>query len=484
MTAPRVAICVPIYDTLEPDFWTSLNRLWKPRSGSPYYPEGGTSRLLERRGMTIEEARRTLVAECLATPDVTHALFADADMTFAEHSLQRLLSHEKPIVGGLCHNRRTPYQPILGKKHADADRGYGWVYHYPPDTLYEVDITGAAFLLIQIDVFREIEKKFGEHTSFQLIRGKSEDFSFCERARACGYSILVDTGLEIGHIGKVVIDAAFAKRNRPFEHESWIPDPGVPVGKPVASIIIPTYNQNPRWLKAAVLSASHQTVPVEVIVIDDGSNPPVPRDGWPENVRIVRHARGSRLSYPSIALGEEIPPANWGIAHALNSGIEEMTTDWFAWLSSDDLLDPRKIEMQLHATKQAGCKASFHRYQVIGETHEEWAKIAQVPVWGTIEAQQRILAAGCAINGSTVLIHRSVFGDTGPFDPEFRYGQDWEMWCRIGQKHFWFCLDEILGTRREVTSNLTQTIAVLPEKQAIRDREDALIRERYTPKEK
>jgi hypothetical protein len=32
----------------------------------------------------------------------------------------------------------------------------------------------------------------------------SEDYSFCERARRCGYKIWADTTIRLGHIGKYV----------------------------------------------------------------------------------------------------------------------------------------------------------------------------------------------------------------------------------------------------------------------------------------
>jgi hypothetical protein len=452
---PFVAICVPIYDTLEPDFWTSLNRLWKPSSHSAGF-SGGKTVLCEKRGMTVEQARRMLTSEVLANyPDVTHLLWVDADMVFPPHALQRLLEAKAPIVGGLCHNRRNPWQPILGRKHGDPDRGYGWVYHYPPDALFPVDVTGAGFLLVERRVFERVSE-LGPECWWEPRSGLSEDFSFIQRAKECGFPALVDTGLEIGHIGKVVVDSDFARKNRPYEHEAWTPDPGQAMGFPEASIIIPTYNTKPRWLRAAILSASHQTVSVEVIVVDDGSDTPVPTTGWPSNVHVYKHDK------------------NEGISAALNTGIRHMNTEWFAWLSADDLFDPRKIEQQLSATKQSGCKASFTRYQVIETGPGDWARIAQLPYWRTMAEQRATLLLGCPINGSTVLIHDSVFDDVGCFDTSYRYGQDWEMWCRIGQEYFWYCLEEILSTRRE-TENLTSAIEKDAGLRAIRDAEDQRI---------
>lgn len=466
-----VAICVPIYDNPKTRFWRAYAMLQKPSSGSAAFNHRGATRCLDTHGYTIVEARNLLTDNALRSgkpnapldPQVTHVLFIDDDMEFPPDALKRLLDHDVPIVGGLCHSRRPPYHPILGRKHPEGRIGYGWCYHYPPNSLFEVDVTGGAFLLIKREVFERISDDCGPGVWWSQQNGRSEDFSFCERARAAGFKILVDTGLEIGHVAELVITSEVAKKLRTYHWDSWIPDPGVHPGSPIASIVIPTYNQKPKWLRAAILSASHQTVPVEVIVVDDGSDTPVPTEDWPENVRIYRL------------------PRNRGISAALNTGIKAMTTRWFSWLSSDDLIDPRKIELQLEALHQSGGRASFHRWQAITE-EGGFSTIADLPGWKTIDEQQRTLAQVCAINGSTVMIERTVFEDVGLFDEDFRYGQDYEMWCRIGSKFFWYPLEEILGTRREVPSNLTSTIAnAAPDdpRKLRRDAEDASIRARY-----
>ena len=48
-----------------------------------------------------------------------------------------------------------------------------------------------------------------------------EDVSFCQRARAVGYDIKVDTTLDIGHVGEVIVNADFARRNRDLYPFAW-----------------------------------------------------------------------------------------------------------------------------------------------------------------------------------------------------------------------------------------------------------------------
>ncbi len=485
-----LALCTPHYDRPHSRYVECVNLLWKP-SNAPgaRIPGLGTHRFTTV-GKPVAIARNMMTGDALAAePKVTHLLWIDDDMEFPEHALYNLLAYDVPIVGGLCHSRHFPYHPLLGKKHHD-DRGYGFCYHYPPNSLFEVDVTGGAFLLVKREVFEKMNEAgyYGKWWSERNER--SEDFSFCELAKSLGYKIYVDTGLEIGHATEIMMTSETSKKLRPpFEWEAWMPDPGVQPGEPLATIVIPTYNQNPRWLKAAVLSAARQTKPVEVIVVDDGSDIPVRFDGWPENVTVLRHfIDGSDIGVADEEIAAipdcaaRVRPYNRGVSAALNTGIKYMRTKWFCWLSSDDILDPRKVHMQLAALLQSGGKMSFHRYQQTGGEGIGFSKYAEVERWRNMEEQRKILSQYCAINGSTVMIHKDVLDDLGLFDVNYKYGQDYEAWCRYGQKYYWYFLDEILGTRRELDTNLTSTINRSPandERRMRRDAEDLSIRARY-----
>lgn len=484
---PIVAICIPVYDHPKTCFWRSLNRLWKPSSASIQFERRGGTHTLDVQGFLVEQARRILTAQALeAEPKVDYILFVDDDMEFPPHALKQLLDHNLPIVGGLCHSRRPPFHPILCKKHHEEERGYGFCYHYPPNSLFEVDVTGGAFVLIKREVFEEISEKFGAGKWWDPRNGRSEDFSFFERAQECGYKVFVDTGLEIGHLTELILYSENAKKLRTYQWEPWNPDPGVQKGsegKLCASIIIPAYNQKPKYLKSAIQSASHQTVPVEVIVVDDGSDTPIPFEGWPENVRVLRHVKDpiGGATVATAVKNNHLPSQNRGISAALNTGIKDMKTDWFCWLSSDDILDPRKVQLQLAQLKQADGKLGFHRFQVIDPLDPGFARVADLISWTSMDQQQKVLAQVCAINGSTVMIHKSVFENIGLFDTEFKYGQDYEFWCRAAQRYFWYPLDEILGTRRE-RGNLTEQIETSAKddpRRLQRDAEDSAIRARY-----
>ena len=96
------------------------------------------------------------------------------------------------------------------------------------------------------------------------------------------------------------------------------------------SVVIPVYNRA-AWLERAVASILCQTLPpLEVIVVDDGST-----DGTGEVCRRLE-ARGIRVLLQS----------NQGVSAARNAGARAAEGAFIAFLDSDDLAHPSRLELQ------------------------------------------------------------------------------------------------------------------------------------------
>jgi len=121
--------------------------------------------------------------------------------------------------------------------------------------------------------------------------------------------------------------------------------------RPFISVVIPTFNRA-QELKAALESVWVQTYPeFEVIVVDDGST-----DGTDELLqhfisRLDGHGKTIRYFFQ----------ANQGQSIARNTGIAEARGEWIAFLDSDDIWLPEKLEWQVRAVEQftGQCGACF-----------------------------------------------------------------------------------------------------------------------------
>lgn len=195
---PFVAICTPVLDHIELPTQRCLDAL--------RFPLGWKGAKLGSHGIETDEARKMLTEQALRISDegdkVTHLMWIDADMTFKSDSLIRLIAHDQDIVGGLCFEKRAPYNPVIFKKGKP-------ILDYPDDEVIEVDSTGAAFVLVKRHVFEQMQEGSWWHKQ----SGQSEDQEFFKRCRGRGHKVRIDTGCKVGHFGKVIINEEFAKRN-------------------------------------------------------------------------------------------------------------------------------------------------------------------------------------------------------------------------------------------------------------------------------
>jgi glycosyltransferase involved in cell wall biosynthesis len=106
---------------------------------------------------------------------------------------------------------------------------------------------------------------------------------------------------------------------------------------PLVSILIPAYNAE-RWLLASVESALAQTWrSVELLIVDDGSQDgtlPLARRLASENVKVLTQR-------------------NAGAGAARNRALRDAQGEYIQYLDADDILEPRKIEAQIHRLADA-----------------------------------------------------------------------------------------------------------------------------------
>ena len=104
---------------------------------------------------------------------------------------------------------------------------------------------------------------------------------------------------------------------------------------PEVSVVIPTYNRS-HLLQLTLQSVEEQTFKdLEIIVVDDGS-----KDNSREVIRQLQK-HDNRIVY--------IYQVNQGASAARNTGIRNSHGKYIAFLDSDDLWKPAKIEKQLIA---------------------------------------------------------------------------------------------------------------------------------------
>lgn len=181
----------------------------------------------------------------------------------------------------------------------------------------------------------------------------------------------------------------------------------------LVSVIVPTFNRR-NFLQKAVESVLAQTFPdFELLIVDDGSTD--------STERYCAGLLDARIRY--------FRQENRGVSAARNHGIREARSDWIAFLDSDDLWQPQKLEAQLDAV------GASPQHQV-AYTDEIWIrrgrrvnpKKKHDKYGGWI--YERCLPL-CIISPSSALLSRKVLKRCGLFDTRFPVCEDYDLWLRV-----------------------------------------------------
>ncbi len=191
--------------------------------------------------------------------------------------------------------------------------------------------------------------------------------------------------------------------------------------KELVSIVIPFYNC--QYIARAVESAQRQSYPyVEIIVVDDGST--MYTEQLAPYMNSIRYIRKN----------------NGGTASALNEGIKQARGTYFAWLSSDDEIQPSKVRAQLAFMQRRGNLISFTNFNQI-DSQGRMIGASLNRKYTDQLTFYRDLKDFCPVNGSTVMAHMKVMRSIGPFNEKLKNTQDYEMWLRIALQYEFGFLD-------------------------------------------
>jgi hypothetical protein len=196
----------------------------------------------------IVSARNTMASMAWRTPEATHLLFVDDDMSFEPDAVVDLLRANKPVIGAICPKRsidlkRVYEAGLAGRSFTDAlSSGLTFVtQHLKQDSLkvdgglIQVGGIGMGVTLIRKDALTTmVERKvvttylanhgekpddFGNteiHGFFDQIYDEeqksmlSEDLSFCHRwTKQCGGEVWATVDRKIGHIGMHIYAGAY-----------------------------------------------------------------------------------------------------------------------------------------------------------------------------------------------------------------------------------------------------------------------------------
>ncbi|MEU8773337.1 glycosyltransferase family 2 protein [Streptomyces sp. NPDC048606] len=188
---------------------------------------------------------------------------------------------------------------------------------------------------------------------------------------------------------------------------------------PLVSVVMPVYNAA-ATLGPAVRSVLAQThTDVELLITDDGST-----DGSMDLLREFA-GRDERVL-------PEAAARQGGAARARNLAIERARGDYVAFLDSDDMWLPTKLEKQIAFAATAGTPLTFTSYYKMDALYEgeaaDFVPNGRV-VWAPERVDYRAMLVQDHIGALTAMYDRRVVGTR--LMPDMPKRQDYALWLSI-----------------------------------------------------
>lgn len=204
----KILIAVPCMDMLPAQFAHSLATL------TSYGIEDTQISVWFNLGSLIYSSRDQIAKKALLD-EADLIMWFDSDMVFNPDTLQRMLKlidEGNDMVTGVYYRRTPPFSPVVFETMEMNEEGTGfeWTeFDEIPDGLFEVGACGFGCVLMKTEIFVAVFAKFG--LMFTPIANCGEDIAFCWRARQCGYKIIADPSISLGHVGYTIISKDFFK---------------------------------------------------------------------------------------------------------------------------------------------------------------------------------------------------------------------------------------------------------------------------------
>lgn len=220
------------------------------------------------------------------------------------------------------------------------------------------------------------------------------------------------------------------------------------------SVIIPTYNRA-RAIGDAVASVLAQSMPPhEVIVVDDGSTDATSASLAPFADRIVVHRQ-----------------ANGGVSAARNAGIARATGGWVAFLDSDDVWLPGRLEVLARdaGRTSAGVHVADVRLEGPGYDESLLALRGIAPSAGKADYVARALPmmlSGLQLDG--IACRRDWILTAGGFDPALRMFEDLDLLARLALAGPWLFTSDLVARVRRVPEDANVALTDAAARSAVR----------------
>ena len=203
----------------------------------------------------------------------------------------------------------------------------------------------------------------------------------------------------------------------------------------LVSIIMPSYNTG-RFIKETIESVLAQSYPTwELIIVDDCSTDDT------DDV-VSQYLADERIRYIK-------NDTNSGAAVSRNRALREAKGKWIAFLDSDDLWEPDKLQKQISFMRDNGYHFSYTNYIEIDEESNANGKSVTGPKRISKHGMYNYCWMGCL----TVMYDADTVGLIQIAD--IKKNNDYAMWLKVCKKANCYLLNETLARYRKRSGSIS-----------------------------
>ena len=188
----KILIAVPTFETIAPECFKAIYDL---RSEHELFFEFV-------KGYDCAEARNR-IAELALDGNYDYVLMVDSDTIVPDDALELMLETPVDICLGVCPRKNTKEgKSAIIKLGAKGFADGSYYYNELPEGRARIKGGGFACALINVDVFRRIDRPWFRYAIYDDGSILSEDFYFCNNASWHDLTIEADFRVRCGHLAR------------------------------------------------------------------------------------------------------------------------------------------------------------------------------------------------------------------------------------------------------------------------------------------
>jgi LmbE family N-acetylglucosaminyl deacetylase/glycosyltransferase involved in cell wall biosynthesis len=328
------------------------------------------------------------------------------DLLLAPHPLEVTRDHQAAFAA--VHRLLSPLRDDDRKEDDEALRGLRIL-------LYEVNHPGHPDLLVDVTAEEEILEK-----AMAFYGSQEERHPYLNAAIGLRRFRTLSLGPEVklaeGYRRLRVEDFTTRSPAQLIRHLGGFPEIAEVREGPKVSVIVRTRNRPDLLAEALESLAKQEYRRAELVLVNDGGDPPSLPDGFP---------------LPVVRVDLE---TNRGRAGAAGAGVAAATGDYVAFLDDDDLAAPEHLAALATLVQTPGVRVAYSDAAVavyeLDEAAGRWVcRDRRLPYSRDFDPD--VLLVDNYIPFNTLLIERGLFVEAGSFDPALPFFEDWDYLIRL-----------------------------------------------------